>query len=276
MGTHPERWAKLHRHFVPAYSSSALIALLITGDVRHDDHVIDRMPVRVGLSPGRDQRSDQRGALVASIKGRSHLEQAGRVDAIVFRQDRDVDRGRPVVTNIVLRHKRWSPSSAGLCRQLGIPRHPLAEAVTARRRAPISALHEECGVLVGLGMRTWAAGRTLLLGGQKSLRRKSWNCPRRRRVVNKLAASGDPAAARGGRHAGRLIGLRDARCVRAAGADEAAGQWDSPDRHAHRQPPGDRPGLSPTNWGLVGGAPRSCRRTSSRRCASCRTTAVVE
>ena len=44
-------------------------------------------------------------------------------------------------------------------------RHPLAEAVirsTEERRITIPP-HEECEVLVGLGMRTWADGRTLLL-----------------------------------------------------------------------------------------------------------------
>jgi manganese/zinc-transporting P-type ATPase C len=51
-------------------------------------------------------------------------------------------------------------------------RHPLAEAVirsTEERRITIPP-HEECEVLVGLGMRIWADGRTLLLGSPSLLR----------------------------------------------------------------------------------------------------------
>ena len=53
-------------------------------------------------------------------------------------------------------------------------RHPLAEAVvrsTEERHIAIPP-HEECEVLVGLGMRTRADGRTLLLGSPVLLRQE--------------------------------------------------------------------------------------------------------
>lgn len=82
--------------------------------------------------------------------------------------------GRPVVTNIVAMHKDWEPEQvlAYAASSEIHSRHPLAEAVirsTEERRISIPP-HEECEVLVGLGMRTWADGRTLLLGSPSLLR----------------------------------------------------------------------------------------------------------
>ncbi len=108
------------------------------------------------------------------IKGGSHLEQAGRVDAIVFDKTGTLTVGRPVVTNIIAMHKDWEPEQvlAYAASSEIHSRHPLAEAVirsTEERRISIPP-HEECEVLVGLGMRTWADGRTLLLGSPSLLR----------------------------------------------------------------------------------------------------------
>ena len=108
------------------------------------------------------------------IKGGSHLEQAGRVDAIVFDKTGTLTVGRPVVTNIVAMHKDWQPEQvlAYAASSEIHSRHPLAEAVirsTEERHISIPP-HEECEVLVGLGMRTWADGRTLLLGSPSLLR----------------------------------------------------------------------------------------------------------
>ncbi len=108
------------------------------------------------------------------IKGGSHLEQAGRVDAIVFDKTGTLTVGRPVVTNIVALHKDWEPEDvlAYAASSEIHSRHPLAEAVirsTEERRISIPP-HEECEVLVGLGMRTWADGRVLLLGSPSLLR----------------------------------------------------------------------------------------------------------
>jgi cation-transporting P-type ATPase C len=111
------------------------------------------------------------------IKGGSHLEQAGRVDAIVFDKTGTLTVGRPVVTNIIALHKDWQPEQvlAYAASSELHSRHPLAEAVirSTEERRIIIPPHEECEVLVGLGMRTWADGRTLLLGSPSLLRSES-------------------------------------------------------------------------------------------------------
>jgi cation-transporting P-type ATPase C len=96
------------------------------------------------------------------------------VDAIVFDKTGTLTVGRPVVTNIIALHDDWRPEQvlAYAASSELHSRHPLAEAVirsTEERRITIPP-HEECEVLVGLGMRTWADGRTLLLGSPSLLR----------------------------------------------------------------------------------------------------------
>jgi cation-transporting P-type ATPase C len=110
------------------------------------------------------------------IKGGSHLELAGQVDAVVFDKTGTLTVGRPVVTNIVAFHQDWQPEQvlAYAASSEIHSRHPLAEAVirsTEERHIAIPP-HEECEVLVGLGMRTRADGRTLLLGSPSLLRRE--------------------------------------------------------------------------------------------------------
>jgi cation-transporting P-type ATPase C len=95
------------------------------------------------------------------------------VDAIVFDKTGTLTVGRPVVTNIVAMHDDWEPEQvlAYAASSEIHSRHPLAEAVirsTEERHITIPP-HEECEVLVGLGMRTWADGRTLLLGSPSLL-----------------------------------------------------------------------------------------------------------
>ncbi|EUA19419.1 haloacid dehalogenase-like hydrolase family protein [Mycobacterium xenopi 3993] len=107
------------------------------------------------------------------IKGGSHLEEAGRVDAVVFDKTGTLTVGRPVVTNIVAMHDDWEPEQvlAYAASSEIHSRHPLAEAVirsTEERHITIPP-HEECEVLVGLGMRMWADGRILLLGSPSLL-----------------------------------------------------------------------------------------------------------
>ncbi|WP_166755912.1 heavy metal translocating P-type ATPase, partial [Modestobacter marinus] len=78
--------------------------------------------------------------------------------------------GRPVVTNVVSFSDDWTPE-----RVLGYAassevhsRHPLAQAVirSTEERHVFIPPHEECEVLLGLGMRTQADGRVLLLGSE--------------------------------------------------------------------------------------------------------------
>nr|VTP02352.1 putative copper-exporting P-type ATPase V [Mycobacterium riyadhense] len=165
------------RRFVPTSFIVSAITLLITGDVRRAmTMLLIACPCAVGLSTptaisAAIGNGARRGIL---IKGGSHLEQAGRVDAIVFDKTGTLTVGRPVVTNIVAMHKDWEPEQvlAYAASSEIHSRHPLAEAVirsTEERHISIPP-HEECEVLVGLGMRTWADGRTLLLGSPSLLR----------------------------------------------------------------------------------------------------------
>ncbi|WP_102418620.1 manganese-exporting P-type ATPase CtpC [Mycobacterium sp. 4858] len=165
------------RRFVPTSFVVSALTLAVTGDVRRAmTMLLIACPCAVGLSTptaisAAIGNGARRGIL---IKGGSHLEQAARVDAIVFDKTGTLTVGRPVVTNIIALHKDWEPEQvlAYAASSEIHSRHPLAEAVirsTEERHITIPP-HEECEVLVGLGMRTWADGRTLLLGSPGLLR----------------------------------------------------------------------------------------------------------
>ncbi|HUB58112.1 MAG TPA: manganese-exporting P-type ATPase CtpC [Mycobacterium sp.] len=168
------------RRFVPISFIVSAITLAITGDVRRAmTMLLIACPCAVGLATptaisAAIGNGARRGILV---KGGSHLEQAGRVDAIVFDKTGTLTVGRPVVTNIIALHKDWQPEQvlAYAASSELHSRHPLAEAVirSTEERRIIIPPHEECEVLVGLGMRTWADGRTLLLGSPSLLRAES-------------------------------------------------------------------------------------------------------
>jgi cation-transporting P-type ATPase C len=164
------------RRFVPTSFIVSAITLAVTVDVRRAmTMLLIACPCAVGLATptaisAAIGNGARRGIL---IKGGSHLEQAGRVDAIVFDKTGTLTVGRPVVTNIVAMHKDWQPEQvlAYAASSEIHSRHPLAEAVirsTEERHISIPP-HEECEVLVGMGMRTWADGRTLLLGSPSLL-----------------------------------------------------------------------------------------------------------
>jgi manganese/zinc-transporting P-type ATPase C len=167
------------RRFVPASFVVSAITLILTRDVRRAmTMLLVACPCAVGLSTptaisAAIGNGARRGIL---IKGGSHLEAAGRVDAIVFDKTGTLTIGRPVVTNIVAFKKDWEPEGvlAYAASSEIHSRHPLAQAVirsTEERHIAIPP-HEECEVLVGLGMRTVADGRTLLLGSPSLLRRE--------------------------------------------------------------------------------------------------------
>jgi manganese/zinc-transporting P-type ATPase C len=164
------------RRFVPASFLLSALTLIVTRDVRRAmTMLLVACPCAVGLATptaisAAIGNGARRGIL---IKGGSHLEQAGRVDAIVFDKTGTLTVGRPVVTNIVAFHADWQPERilAYAASSEIHSRHPLAEAVirsSEERRITIPP-HEECEVLVGLGMRTRADGRTLLLGSPSLL-----------------------------------------------------------------------------------------------------------
>jgi manganese/zinc-transporting P-type ATPase C len=167
---------KFSRRFVPTSFIVSAITLALTEDVRRAmTMLLIACPCAVGLATptaisAAIGNGARRGIL---IKGGSHLEQAGRIDAIVFDKTGTLTVGRPIVTNIVAMHEDWQPEQvlAYAASSEIHSRHPLAEAVirsTEERHISIPP-HEECEVLVGLGMRIWADGRTLLLGSPSLL-----------------------------------------------------------------------------------------------------------
>ena len=164
------------RRFVPASFFLSALTLAATGDVRRAmTMLLVACPCAVGLATptaisAAIGNGARRGIL---IKGGSHLEAAGRVDAVVFDKTGTLTVGRPVVTNIVAFEEDWGPEQvlAYAASSEIHSRHPLAEAVirSTEQRRIIIPPHEECEVLVGLGMRTRADGRTLLLGSPSLL-----------------------------------------------------------------------------------------------------------
>lgn len=167
------------RRFVPASFALSAITLIATGNVRRAmTMLLVACPCAVGLSTptaisAAIGNGARRGIL---IKGGSHLEQAGRVDAVVFDKTGTLTAGRPIVTNIVALHEDWTPEEilAYAASSEIHSRHPLAEAVirSTEERHILIPPHEQCEVLVGLGMRIQADGRELLLGSPSLLRRE--------------------------------------------------------------------------------------------------------
>ncbi|SDP33304.1 cation-transporting P-type ATPase C [Klenkia soli] len=161
------------RRFVPASFALAAATWLVTRDVRRAmTMLLVACPCAVGLSTptavsAAIGNGASRGVL---IKGGAHLEAAGRVDAVVFDKTGTLTVGRPVVTNVVSFDAGWTPEQVlGYAASSEIhSRHPLAQAVirSTEERHVFIPPHEECEVLLGLGMRTQADGRVLLLGSE--------------------------------------------------------------------------------------------------------------
>lgn len=168
------------RRFVPASFLLATATFLATGDVRRAmTMLLVACPCAVGLSTptaisAAIGNGARRGIL---IKGGSHLEAAGRANAVVFDKTGTLTLGRHIVTNVVSFHDDWAPETilAYAASSEIHSRHPLAEAVirSTEDKHIVIPPHEECEVLVGLGMRTRADGRTLLLGNPSLLAREN-------------------------------------------------------------------------------------------------------
>ena len=167
------------RRFVPASFLLSALTLVVTRDVRRAmTMLLVACPCAVGLATptaisAAIGNGARRGIL---IKGGSHLEEAGRVDAVVFDKTGTLTVGRHIVTNVVALKKDWSAEDvlAYAASSEIHSRHPLAEAVirSTEERHIVIPPHEQCEVLVGLGMRTRADGRILLLGSPALLRRE--------------------------------------------------------------------------------------------------------
>ncbi|GAA2007905.1 cation-translocating P-type ATPase [Nakamurella flavida] len=172
------------RRFVPASFALSLLTLVLTRDVRRAmTMLLVACPCAVGLSTptaisAAIGNGARRGIL---IKGGSHLERAAQVDALVVDKTGTLTTGRPVVTNVVSFSPRWEPEQvlAYVASSEIHSRHPLAQAVirSTEERHIVIPSHEECEVLLGLGMRTQADGRVLLLGSVELLRAEKVRIP---------------------------------------------------------------------------------------------------
>ncbi|NHC47239.1 heavy metal translocating P-type ATPase [Motilibacter aurantiacus] len=170
---------RFSRRFVPASFALAGATLLVTRDVRRAmTMLLVACPCAVGLSTptaisAAIGNGARRGIL---IKGGSHLEAAGRMDALVIDKTGTLTLGKAVVTNVISFAEDWDPMQvlAYAASSEIHSRHPLAQAVirnAEERRLEIPP-HEECEVLLGLGMRTEADGRVLLLGSLALMERQ--------------------------------------------------------------------------------------------------------
>ncbi|NAZ74499.1 heavy metal translocating P-type ATPase [Kineococcus sp. T13] len=167
------------RRFVPASFGLALATLVLTRDVRRAmTMLLIACPCAVGLATptaisAAIGNGARRGILV---KGGSHLEAAGRVDAFVFDKTGTLTVGRPVVTNVLSFRDDWTPEQvlSEAANSEVHSKHPLAQAVirSTEERHLLIPPHEECEVLLGLGMRVQANGRVLLVGSPGLMRRE--------------------------------------------------------------------------------------------------------
>jgi cation-transporting P-type ATPase C len=115
------------------------------------------------------------------IKGGAHLENAGRVDAVVFDKTGTLTMGRPLVTDVIALSEKFDSDQVLALAASGEihARHPLAQAVvrhTAERRIEIP-LHASCEVVLGMGMRADLDGRRILVGNPTLMRREGVAVP---------------------------------------------------------------------------------------------------
>ena len=167
------------RKFVPASFGLALATLVFTRDVRRAmTMLLIACPCAVGLATptaisAAIGNGARRGILV---KGGSHLEAAGRVDTFVFDKTGTLTVGRPVVTNVLSFREDWTPEQvlSEAANSEVHSKHPLAQAVirSTEERHLLIPTHEECEVILGLGMRVQANGRVLLVGSPGLMRRE--------------------------------------------------------------------------------------------------------
>ena len=163
--------------FVPVSFAMAALTWLITRDPRRAmTMLLIACPCAVGLStPTAISAAIGNGARRGTlIKGGAHLESAGKVGAVVFDKTGTLTLGRPLVTNVVALTDRFDSEQVLALAASGEihARHPLAQAVvrhTAERHIEIP-LHEQCEVVLGMGMRADLQGNRLLVGSPSLMR----------------------------------------------------------------------------------------------------------
>jgi cation-transporting P-type ATPase C len=172
------------RRFVPVSFAMATLTLLVTGDPRRAmTMLLIACPCAAGLATptaisAAIGNGARRGVL---IKGGAHLENAGRIDAVVFDKTGTLTMGRPLVTDVIALSETFDSDQVLALAASGEihARHPLAQAVvrhTAERRIEIP-LHASCEVVLGMGMRADVDGRRLLVGSPALMRREGVPMP---------------------------------------------------------------------------------------------------
>jgi manganese/zinc-transporting P-type ATPase C len=164
------------RKFVPASFLLAALVFLITRDPRRSmTMLVIACPCAAGLATptaisAAIGSAARYGVL---IKGGTHLEMAGQISVAVFDKTGTLTMGRPRVAEVVSLHPEVDPmellqraASAELHSE-----HPIGKAVV--RHATEQELtippHEECEVLITLGVRADAEGRRYLVGNPRLL-----------------------------------------------------------------------------------------------------------
>ncbi|MGH8905101.1 MAG: heavy metal translocating P-type ATPase [Egibacteraceae bacterium] len=165
---------RFSRRFVPVSFALAGATYLLTRDARRAmTMLLVACPCAAGLSTptaisAAIGNAARRGTL---IKGGTHLEGAGRIDAVVFDKTGTLTVGRPLITDVIAVAEDHSPEQVLALAASGEihARHPLAEAVvrhTEQRRIQIP-VHEQCDVVLGMGMRADLQGNRLLVGSPR-------------------------------------------------------------------------------------------------------------
>jgi cation-transporting P-type ATPase C len=165
---------RFSRRFVPFSFALAAGTYLVTCDARRNmTMLLVACPCAAGLStPTAMSASIGNGARRGTlIKGGTYLEGAGRVNAVVFDKTGTLTVGRPLVTNVVALTDEHAPEQVlSLAASSEIhARHPLGQALirhTEEQHIEIP-VHEQCEVLIGLGMRADLQGNRLLVGSRR-------------------------------------------------------------------------------------------------------------
>ncbi|MGQ0623191.1 MAG: heavy metal translocating P-type ATPase [Sporichthyaceae bacterium] len=163
--------AEFSRRFVPASFAMAALTFALTRDARRAmTMLLIACPCAAGLSTptaisAAIGNGARRGVL---IKGGAHLENAGRIDAVVLDKTGTLTVGRPLVTDVVALSERFDSDQVLALAASGEihARHPLAQAVlrhTTERHIEIP-LHTMCEVVLGMGMRADLEGNRILVG----------------------------------------------------------------------------------------------------------------
>jgi cation-transporting P-type ATPase C len=165
---------RFSRRFVPFSFALSLLVYLLTRDVRRSvTMLLIACPCAAGLSTptavsAAIGSAARRGTL---IKGGTYLEGAGRVDALLLDKTGTLTVGRPLVTDVVALADGYQPEDVLALAASGEIhcKHPLAQAVIrhAEERQIEIPVHEECEVVLGMGVRADLQGNRILVGSPR-------------------------------------------------------------------------------------------------------------